>query len=402
MTTVAYAALWIFVFAVPWDRLIALPGLNIVTRVTGGLALGLTLLAILVSGRVRRWRVFHVAALLFLAWAGFGVWVLQVGGIPKKFYTFVQLFVAVLMIWELASTTKRQRGLLAAYVLGACVPALATILLFLRGEGLRRFSPEGADGNSLGMTLALAVPIAWYLGLTCQRPLLRWACRAYLPLGMFAATLTGSRGALIALMVSLLVIPLTVSLSPGRLAATIGLLGLSGALVIAYIPDKVIERLGTTGSSVESLSLGGRFMLWKAGVHAFAQRPMMGYGVGSFKAAITPELGSLALVAHNSFVSVLVEEGLVGLWLYLTMLFSVFSSILRLPRLERRFGLVLLATLVTAMLPLTWEDQKATWFIMAALIGMSALYVSGPRAAVRRPLLRRTVPAGRLPVAARP
>jgi len=148
MTTVAYAALWIFVFAVPWDRLIALPGLNIVTRVTGGLALGLTLLAILVSGRVRRWRVFHVAALLFLAWAGFGVWVLQVGGIPKKFYTFVQLFVAVLMIWELASTTKRQRGLLAAYVLGACVPALATILLFLRGEGLRRFSPEGADGNA--------------------------------------------------------------------------------------------------------------------------------------------------------------------------------------------------------------------------------------------------------------
>ena len=104
-----------------------------------------------------------------------------------------------------------------------------------------------------------------------------------------------------------------------------------------------------------------------------------------------------SFLAHNSFISVLVEEGLVGLWLYLTMLFSVFSSILRLPRLERRFGLVLLATLVTAMLPLTWEDQKATWFIMAAaLIGMSALHVSGPRGAVRQPLVRRTAPAGEI------
>jgi O-antigen ligase len=202
-------------------------------------------------------------------------------------------------------------------------------------------------------------------------------------------------------MVALLVIPLTMSLSPGRLAAAIGLLGLSGALVVAYVPDKVVERLSTTGSSVEDLSFGGRFAVWKAGVHAFAQRPVMGYGVSSFKWAVTPELGSLALIAHNSFLSVLVEEGLVGLFLYMMMLLSVFFSILHLPRLERRFGLVLLATLGTAMLPLTWEDQKAVWFIMAALIGMSTLQVSGPRGAVRQPLPRRSVPVGRLPVAAR-
>jgi hypothetical protein len=45
--------------------------------------------------------------------------------------------------------------------------------------------------------------------------------------------------------------------------------------------------------------------------------------------------------------------------------------------LERRFGLVLLATLVTAMLPLTWEDRKAVWFVMAALVGLSKAQVLG-------------------------
>ena len=92
MTSVAYAGLWIFIFAIPWERLVVLPGLSIVTRITGGIALVLTVLAIVVSGRVRRWRVFHTAALLFVLWTGFAVWMLELPTVPQKYYTFVQLF----------------------------------------------------------------------------------------------------------------------------------------------------------------------------------------------------------------------------------------------------------------------------------------------------------------------
>lgn len=403
MISLAYAGIWIFVFTVPWERLFVLPGLSIVTRVTGGLALGLTLFAVVTSGRLRRWRTFHVAALLFVIWTGIGVWVVIKGGIPAKFYTFVQLFAVVWIIWELAPSVKRVRGLLTAFLLGAFVPAIATILLYLRvGGALRRFSAGGADENSLAMTLALAFPMGWYLSTTTERPVLRWIGRAYMPVGLFAATLSGSRGGMLAFLVALLIIPLTMKLSPGKLMAAIAMLALSGALVFAYVPDRVIERLGSTGASLESGSLGGRVRFWVAGVHAFTQQPLMGYGVGGFVRAITPELGSEALVAHNSFLSVLVEEGLVGLVLYLAMMLSVFYYVLHFPSLERRFGLVLLMTLGTAMLPLTWEHEKVAWFVMAALAGMSSLQVGGPSGAARQPLLRRTVPVGRPPVAARP
>jgi O-antigen ligase len=343
---------------------------------------------------VRRWRVFHVAAMLFVIWAGLGAWLFNEGGIPKKLYTFVQLFLVLWMMWELGSTQKRIRGLMAAYVFGCCVPAIATILLYLREGGvLRRFSAGGHDPNDLAMTLALAVPLALYLALTTRSPLVRWLFRGYLPLGLLATALTGSRGGLLASMVALLIIPLTMRLSAGRLVGAVTSLCLCGALVVVYVPTKVMARLSTTGTEIEDKRFGGRFTLWKAGVHAFVHKPVMGYGVGGFVRSITPELGDKALVAHNSFLSVLVEEGLIGLWLYVTMMGSVYFSIRRLPRIERRFALIMFGTLLTAMMPLTWEDQKAAWLIMGILIGLSGLYYAEPTAVTAPHAARRPAPA---------
>jgi O-antigen ligase len=224
----------------------------------------------------------------------------------------------------------------------------------------------------MAMILALALPMAWYLGMNYRQPLLRWVCRAYLPLGLLALGLTGSRGGLVTAVVGLLIVPLSMTtLSPARLATAIAVLGLSGALAVAYVPNTMVQRLATTRESVEDLSLGGRFRIWRAGVRAFAQRPLTGYGAGAFKRAASPWMAGEERVAHNSYLSVLVEQGLVGFLLYSAMFAAVFLALLDLPPPERRFALVLLATLATAMLPLTWEDSKPVWFILAALLGLA-------------------------------
>jgi O-antigen ligase len=384
MSSLAYAALWMFVFAVPWEAVVVVPGLAVVSRLTGVLALGLTLFSVVVTARFRRWQLLHVAALLFLAWAGAGVWIFSMVQVPNKFYTFAQLFTVLWMVWELAPSRQRVLGLFTAYVLGAYIEALGTLMLFrTHGAALKRFALAGADPNTLAMRLSLAIPMAWYVGMTTQRPLLRLVCRAYVPVGVLGVALTGSRGGMIACFLSLLVVPLTMTLSPKRLAMAVVMLILSGTLAVVYVPDKVVDRLATTGSSMESGSFGGRVRLWIAGVHAFEQRPVMGYGVASFKQAIAPEVGSNTQVAHNSFLSVLVEEGMVGLALYLLMFLSVYLAIIRLPGHDRWFALVLLGTLFTAMLPLTWEDQKSVWFVLAALFAFSQVGLATPVAPIR-------------------
>jgi O-antigen ligase len=356
------------------------------------------------TGRIRRWHPFHVAALLFIIWVSAGQLLFHGGErLPFKYWTYVQLMLVLLIIWELAPSRERVLALMMAYVLGCYVSALDTILVFRREAAvLRRFSAGGGDANDLAMTLALALPMAWYLGMTYHRPIVRWICRGYIPIALFALGLTGSRGGMIVTMIALLIVPLSVThLSPGKLASAVVLLGLAGVLAVAYIPENIVQRLASTSSEVEGGSLGGRFKLWKAGMHAFAHKPVWGYGASGFKAAITPELGDLAQVAHNSFISVLVEEGMVGLLLYLLMLFAVFRAVLKLPRPERRFALVVFIALCVAMSPLTWEDRKVAWFVLAALLGLSRSYTTAFAGVGRPEYARRVVPGPRPAVVVR-
>lgn len=396
MISFAYALLWIFVFSMPWERILVMPGIAIVPRVTGGLALGIALFAVVISGRLRRWHVFHVAALLFWIWAGSTLLFFHSGGsrLPAKFWTFGQLLLAVWMIWELAPSEGRLRGLLTAYVFGAYIAVFDTLMLYrTQAAALRRFAAGGADPNDLAMVLALALPMAWYLGMTYRQPLLRWICLGYVPIATVAIGLTGSRGGMVAATVALLTIPLSMtSLSPGRMATAMAMLGVAGAMAVAYVPETIVQRLFTIGSELEGGRIGGRGKLWEAGLEAFVHRPIGGYGTGMYKSAIFPILGGATQVAHNSYISVLVEQGIVGFLLYMTMLGSVFVSVLKLPVLERRFAVILLATLGVAMLPLTWEDRRAVWVILAILLGFSQARILQSPGTAPQPLPRRAAP----------
>jgi O-antigen ligase len=380
MNKLAYGALWIFVFTISSEPFFR--GFGVVpSAITGPLALGLALLASVISGRFRRWHPFHVAALLFVVWIGCGLvfiynsWV----EVPNKFFTYIQLVLVLWMIWELTATRSRHLGIMAAYVLGAGVSALDTIMLFRReAEMLRRFAAGGVDNNDLAMTLALAIPMAWYLGLTYRQPLRRWLCSAYLPIALFAIGLTGSRGGMLTTIVALLIVPLTLTrLSTVRRGIAIALLWISGVVAVAYIPQTLMERLASTTTEVEGGRLGGRWKIWNAGLKAFAQQPLAGYGPGVFKRAVDPWLLTKNQVAHNSFLSVLVESGLVGFLLFFAMFFTVFLEVLKLPPLERRFGLVLLTALGVSVLPLSSEESKRVWFVLAVLVGLSQTYVAG-------------------------
>src|SRR5882724_1280951 len=104
MMFLAYAALWIFVFTLPWDTIVVvIPGIAVLSKATGALAAGAALGAAVMTGRIRRWHPFHVAALLFIIWVSAGQLLFHGGErLPFKYWTYVQLMLVLLIIWELA------------------------------------------------------------------------------------------------------------------------------------------------------------------------------------------------------------------------------------------------------------------------------------------------------------
>jgi len=399
MRFVAYAGLWLFVFSLPWEVVGAIGGVAVLVRLTGALALGMALIVVVVSGRFRRLHPFHVAAFLFVVWAGLNLLFFNSApSLPNKYLKFIQLALAVWMMWELAPTWPRLLGLLIAYVYGSYVAAIDTLLLYRSASKLLRFTAGNTDPNDLAMTLALALPMAWHVGMNHRNTVVRWICRAYLPLGILAIALTGSRGGMLTTVLALMIVPMTMGrLTPGKMVAAVGLLAVTGTLAVVYVPEKIVQRLSTTQAEVADKNFGNRGPIWRAGFHAFEQRPIVGYGTSGFIRAIMPEMGARSQVAHNTYLSVLVEQGIVGVILFLLMFVAVYRAVLHLPRLERRFALILLATIALAILPLTWEDRKPLWFTLAALVGLAKAWMAAPggTARPRPPARTRWVPGPR-------
>jgi O-antigen ligase len=410
MANLAYACLWFFTFTIPWEATVMIPGLSagpsgsgtigkLVGLVTAAIGLG----AILARGQARRLALFHILAGCFVIWIGLGVgWSLDPAETTQNFKSVFQAAAIPWLIWELAGTPIRRERLFQAYVLGAYISAINLLLNWQAGFAVRgthgrlttvetgRYSVEGFNPNELGFLLVLALPLAWHLNLNHPNAILRWINRLYIPIGTVAVLLTGSRSSLIGAMLALSIVPLTL----GRLSRGMrfGVLTLMIATLVAgafVIPEKTLARLGTTKDEIESGTLNERRVIWQAGSEAFLRHPIRGVGSGAFPAAVEPFLG-YPKTAHNTFVSVLVEEGAVGMTLFSLMLLSIYFHVRSAPAEERRFLLVLLATLVIGLIPRAWEVNKPLWLMFGFLLAPSATAVLARRA---RPVLA----GGRIP-----
>jgi O-antigen ligase len=84
-------------------------------------------------------------------------------------------------------------------------------------------------------------------------------------------------------------------------------------------------------------------------------------------------VNSMGKVAHNSFISVLVEVGLVGFVIFGIILMIAFFTAWKLPRWDSFFWLTVLMVWTIGASTLTWEFRKTTWLFLSLIIANSAL-----------------------------
>lgn len=396
MNRVAYLLLWLFVFATPWELVLKIQGVGTISRLAGMAALTVGIAAVLRRGRSRPLTVFHVATLCFVLWGGITIfWTVDPEATVARFWRNVQIVGQLWLIWELAATPERRMGLFQAYVLGAAVSATSIIVNYMAGNPLvtaggvarsGRFGAGEFSPNAVAFLLVLSLPMAWHLGTTHRLPLVRLVNRAYLLVAMLAITLTASRGALLLSALALLIVPLTISrLGLGMKLAMAVFLVASAAITWRYIPERSLARLATTRTELMEGTMNERRVIWRAGARLIPQHPLEGIGAGAFTRAVVPFLG-YEKAPHNAYLSVLVEQGIVGLSLFLLVFVCAFLHARDAPSRERPLLLILLVTLIIGLMPRAWEAEKHTWLILALLLTPA---VAVREAAVRAGVVRR-------------
>jgi O-antigen ligase len=289
---------------------------------------------------------FTFILLGFLTWAMVSAsWAEVPGQAIDTASRYFQNMILFLIVYTAIRERKHAVWVAWAWLLGATfatVPAMLNPPTY-EDDLTVRISGTIGDPNELAALLVAGVVFAGVLtAITRDRPPLRIAAGAAVGLFLMGIFYTVSRGGLLALGVALIAACLLAGRWRGRALVVAGL-GIS--VVVIYFAsfagldarDRVTTVQGGTGRSD----------LWKIGWRMFEDEPIRGIGSGNFPISSIHYLVqpgvierddfiiSTPKVAHNTYLQILAELGIVGLALFGTIIgFSIRCAF----RAARRFG----------------------------------------------------------------
>ena len=113
----------LYIFSVPWDNIVTIPGLGTVARLAGMAVVGATILTVLLEGRFRKPDSIVWLATAFIAVSALSLlWTLSYPETMQIVLTRAQMVASIWVIREVARTREQQQRVLVAFCLGAFVP----------------------------------------------------------------------------------------------------------------------------------------------------------------------------------------------------------------------------------------------------------------------------------------
>ncbi len=324
------------------------------------------------------------------------------------FVDLVKLFAYYLMIVHMARTRGLMRAWVWTYLVLIFYMGQMSLRSFYSGgavfaQGIERthgLTSVGGDPNSLATTLGSTLGLFLLAGLRDRNRWGRLLALAGVTLLLWTIALTGSRGGAVAFLGMLLWL-----WWQSRYRLVTGLMGVLLVVGIYQIlPAQYQERYASIGRSELDASSEGRVEAWKKGVRMVSDRPLFGVGAGCFGFASAEDYSTSRmrsyLNAHNLFVQLFAETGLVGGAAFLGFLTIAMATNRRAARMFRSRGTAwrfeagaldgLMAGFVFLLAASIFGHSlyRSTWYIFAAA-GL-ALY----RLAVTTEASEASVPAG--------
>jgi O-antigen ligase len=276
----------------------------------------------------------------FLAWATLSaVWAEDPGETVFALYRYLLNAALFVIVFEAVRTAQQARWVFAAFALGAAASALYGVAIQPDASGAATSPTAATDLNRLAGTigdpnqLAAVLVAGLILGIAAaivakHRPLARLVLIAAASVCLIGVLLTVSRGGLIALGAALVAAVVFARKRRVLVASLVGLLVVAATAYFLYFaPPAARERIEAADGG------SGRTDIWKVGGRMVEANLVAGVGAGNFATSsihyLLVEPGSIEndtyivdepKVAHNIYLEVLAELGVVGLALFISIL----------------------------------------------------------------------------------
>ena len=288
--------------------------------------------------------------LLFLAWCCASLlWAEDPSSGVDNIYRYALNILLFVVAYTAVGTRQHAVWVVSGFLVGAMISAFFGILFPAPPESpddIARLSGAGVEANELAAVLVAAMALAAALAAGWRRaPMVRLAALGVIGFCVFGVIMSFSRGGLVALGAALV----AAVLLGGRWRPAAAMLlvvvaiGVGGYLTYVASPMER-ERVTTTQGGT------GRADIWAVGWRMVQSSPTNGIGVGQFPvSSIHFLLAPGALLrdefivddpktAHNIYLEVLAELGVVGLVLFLSILIFSLTSAIRAARAFERMA----------------------------------------------------------------
>lgn len=182
----------------------------------------------------------------------------------------------------------------------------------------------GGNPNGLASVVAITFPFIFFLFKYYRAKIVRIILLACLPASLVTLVLTGSRSGLLATLVAIMI---CVIKSRFKIIGVIVVVTIASAVWFQLSEIHKQRYLSIVDQTAQGRgSAEGRLEHVKQALIMFSERPVFGYGLGTYREANWNLRGS-GLVSHNLYTGTLVELGAIGSIIFFMFIFSLFKNI---------------------------------------------------------------------------
>ena len=242
---------------------------------------------------------------------------------PERYSNFERTTLMILLVPLLIKTVDDMRHLMYAFAISEVMLGGRFGAFGLVNGGALLNQPYGHlyDNNELALAIAMLIPICWHCRELVKRQWVKLVLSMTVLLSSAAVILSNSRGASLALGA----VFLSVILQSRRKLPVLILVVLAIGPTLYLVQGRYFARMATIKDYQNEESAATRVELWQVAIEMWQDYPIFGVGFGNRNFAVMaghylkrPNL----TVAHNSYLQMLVDSGIIAFILYCSLLFG--------------------------------------------------------------------------------